>query len=94
MDFSFTPEQERLRLEVREFLKQEVTDESRLDFKYDRPYSPDTRALLGKLGGRGWLCPVWPQEWGGLGASALTNYVIQDELSLGDTVGAGHSEQR
>ncbi len=82
MDFSFTPEQERLRLEVREFLKQEVTDESRLDFKYDRPYCPDTWALLRKLGERRWLCPVWPEEWGGLGASALTNYVIQDELFL------------
>ena len=82
MDFSFTPEQERLRLEVREFLKQEVTDESRLDFKYDRPYCPDTWALLSKLGERRWLCPVWPEEWGGLGASALTNYVIQDELFL------------
>jgi alkylation response protein AidB-like acyl-CoA dehydrogenase len=82
MDFSYTPEQERLRLEVREFLQHEVTDESRLDFKYDRPYCPDTLSLLGKLGERGWLCPVWPKEWGGLGASALTNYVIQDELSL------------
>jgi alkylation response protein AidB-like acyl-CoA dehydrogenase len=82
MDFSFTPEQERLRLEVREYLQKEVTDESRLDFKYDRPYSPDTKSLLGKLGERGWLCPVWPKEWGGIGASALTNYVIQDELSL------------
>jgi len=82
MDFSFTPEQERLRLEVRELLQHEVTEESKLDFKYDRPYSPDTWALLRKLGERGWLCPVWPEEWGGIGASALTNYVIQDELSL------------
>jgi alkylation response protein AidB-like acyl-CoA dehydrogenase len=82
MDFSFTPEQESLRLEVREFLQKEVTDESRLDFKYDRPYSPDTKSLFRKLGERGWLCPVWPKEWGGLGASALTNYVIQDELAL------------
>jgi alkylation response protein AidB-like acyl-CoA dehydrogenase len=82
MDFSFTPEQERLRLEVREFLQQEVTEESKLDFKYDRPYGPDTWALLRKLGERGWLCPVWPKEWGGMGASALTNYVIQDELAL------------
>lgn len=82
MDFTFTPEQERLRLEVREFLQKEVTDESRLDMKLDRPYHPDTRALLAKLGERRWLCPVWPEEWGGMGASALTNYVIQDELSL------------
>ncbi len=82
MDFSFTPEQERLRLEVREFLQKAVTEQSRKDFWYDHPYSPDTWALLRKLGERGWLCPVWPKEWGGMGASALTNYVIQDELGL------------
>ena len=34
MDFSFTPEQERLRLEVREFLEKEVTDRSREDFRW------------------------------------------------------------
>lgn len=81
MDFSFTPEQERLRLEVRELLQKEVTQESRLDFRFDRPYSPDTWALMQKLGERGWLCPTWPREWGGIGAAALTNYVIQDELA-------------
>jgi len=81
MDFSFTPEQERLRLEVREFLQKEVTEESRLDFKFDRPYSPDTWKLLRGLGERGWLCPAWPRELGGIGATPLDNYVIQDEIS-------------
>lgn len=82
MEFSFTPEQERLRQEVRDLLQKEVTDESRLDFRFDRPYSPDTWRLLRKLGERGWLCPTWPKEWGGMGASALTNHVIQEELAL------------
>jgi hypothetical protein len=81
MDFSFTPEQERLRLEVRKFLQKEVTEESRTDFKFDRPYSPDTWRLLRGLGERGWLCPLYPKEWGGLAASPLDNYVIQDELA-------------
>lgn len=53
MDFSFTPEQERLRHEVREFLQKEVTEQSKLDFKFDQPYSPDTWKLLRKLGERG-----------------------------------------
>jgi alkylation response protein AidB-like acyl-CoA dehydrogenase len=81
MEFSFTPEQERLRLEVRKFLEKEVTEESRLDFRFDRPYSEDTWRLLRKLGERGWLCPLYPKEWGGMAASPLDNYVIQDELS-------------
>ena len=81
MEFSFTPEQDRLRLEVREFLKKEVTEESRLDFRLDRPYSPDTWKVLRGLGERGWLCPAWPRELGGIGASPLDNYVIQDEIS-------------
>ena len=81
MDFSFTPEQERLGLEVRKFLQKEVTAESRLDFRFDRPYCQDTWRLLRKLGERGWLCPLYPKEWGGMAASPLDNYVIQDELS-------------
>ncbi len=81
MDFSFTPEQERLRQEVRAFLQKEVKEESRADFLFDRPHSPATRELLRKLGERGWLCPTWTKEWGGMGASALENYVIQEELA-------------
>ena len=81
MEFSFTPEQDRLRLEVREFLQKEVTEDSRLDFRFDRPYSPDTWKVLRGLGERGWLCPAWPRELGGIGASPLDNYVIQDEIS-------------
>jgi len=81
MEFSFTPEQDRLRLEVREFLQKEVTDESRMDFRFDRQYGPDTWRVLRGLGERGWLCPAWPRELGGIGASPLDNYVIQDEIS-------------
>jgi len=81
MEFSFTPEQDRLRKEVRKLLEKEVTEEARKDFKYDRPYSQDTWNLLRKLGERGWLCPLYPREWGGMAASPLDNYVIQDELS-------------
>jgi alkylation response protein AidB-like acyl-CoA dehydrogenase len=81
MEFSFTPEQERLRLEVREFLQKEVTDESRMDFRFDKQYSPDTWRVLRGLGERGWLCPAWPRELGGIGASPLDNYVIQEEIA-------------
>jgi alkylation response protein AidB-like acyl-CoA dehydrogenase len=81
MEFSFTPEQERLRLDVRKFLEKEVTEESRLDFRFDQPYSAATWKLLHKLGERGWLCPLWPKQWGGIGATPLDNYVIQEELA-------------
>jgi len=81
MDFSFSPEQERLRLEVRDFLQKEVTEQCRLDFKFDQPYGKDTWEFLHKLGKRGWLCPLYPKEWGGMAASPLDNYVIQDELA-------------
>jgi len=81
MEFSFTPEQERLRMEVRKFLEKEVTEDSRLDFSLDRPYGAATWKLLRKLGERGWLCPLWPKQWGGLAATPLDNYVIQEELA-------------
>lgn len=81
MEFSFTPEQERLRLEVRKFLEKNVTEKSRLDFKYDHPYSEDTKKVLRGLGERGWLCALWPKEMGGIGATALDNFVIQEEIA-------------
>ncbi len=81
MDFHFTPEQERLRQEIRAFLREEVDEECRTDFMFDQPYSAATWRLLRKLGERRWLCPTWPEEWGGMEASALTNYVIQEELA-------------
>ncbi|TET76577.1 MAG: acyl-CoA dehydrogenase, partial [Dehalococcoidia bacterium] len=36
MDFSFTPEQDRLRQEVRDFLQKEVKEDCRVDFLFDR----------------------------------------------------------
>ncbi len=81
MEFSFTPEQERLRLEVREFLQKNVTEECRLDLRYDHPYSEDTWKLLRGLGERGWLTPAWPRELGGIGATPIDNYVIQEEIA-------------
>jgi hypothetical protein len=81
MEFSFTPEQECLRSEVREFLQKNVTEQCRLDLRYDQPYSDDTWKLLRGLGKRGWLTPAWPKELGGIGATPLDNYVIQEEIA-------------
>ncbi len=81
MEFSFTPQQERLREEVREFLDKNVTEQCRLDLRYDHPYSEDTWKLLRGLGERGWLTSAWPRELGGIGATPLDNYVIQEEIA-------------
>ena len=87
MEFSFTPEQERLRQEVRAFLEKNVTEECRLDFKYDHPYSSHTWKLLRALGEKGWLCPSWPKEWDVcFKIHAPKQTVLQGELKDGKLV--------
>jgi len=81
MDFYFTEEQERLRDEVRSFLKKEVTPgvvketESRLGL------GPHSWEFLRKAGARGWLCPTWPKQYGGLESSNIDRLIIQDEMA-------------
>ena len=85
MDFRFTPEQEALRSEIREFLKAEVppdhpeahiipeegTDEE-WEFGLD---------FTKKLIKRGWYTADWPEEWGGMGWGAEEAIVLSSELA-------------
>jgi len=81
MDFQFTEEQKRLRDEVRSFLKKEVTPgvvketESRLGL------GPHSWEFMRKAGARGWLCPTWPKQYGGLEASNIDRLIIWDEMA-------------
>ena len=33
------------------------------------------------LGGKGWLCPSWPREWGGMGLSIRKQIVMMEEMA-------------
>ncbi|MDP2954219.1 MAG: acyl-CoA dehydrogenase family protein, partial [Chloroflexota bacterium] len=81
MDFKLTPEQEKLKQDVREFLKREVTEEVLRESHGGQGVGPASRALLRKMGARGWLTPAWPKEYGGLGLTNLEKHIINEELA-------------
>ena len=83
MDFGFTPEQDKLRKEVRAFLKKEVTPELIAEvYEYCGGAGPVFgRRLIRKMGERGWLCPTWPKEYGGINSSEMVGFIIRDEMT-------------
>ena len=82
MDFGFTDEEEKLRAEVREFLRKELTPEAIAETRANGGNygGPEGRKVIRKLGARGWLVPTWPRKYGGLESSHMVEYVIRTEL--------------
>lgn len=82
MDFGFNEEQERFRVEVREFLQKELTPEfwQGLGTKppEDQEYSQE---FSRKLASRGWLGIGWPQEYGGQGRPYTDQLVCAEEIA-------------
>lgn len=95
MDFEFSPQEEKFRQEVRDFFakEDETVVEVRKEWDSGDGFGPACWNILGKLGARGWLCPTWPKEYGGLGLAYIYRYIIMDEmfyyLNIYSTVGAG-----
>jgi len=87
MEFRFTPDEERFRQEIREFLRTELPPdwgqeagvgalgeggEARWEF---------LRRFQKKLAGKGWLTLGWPAEAGGLAASHMMQVIYNEEMS-------------
>lgn len=83
MDFEFTPEEEKIRQEVRKFLQKEVTPELIAESNENgRCYGgPVSRKFMKKFAANGWLAPNWPKEYSGLDSSEMLNYIIREELA-------------
>ncbi len=83
MDFAFTPEEQAFGREVRAFLKDELASGH-----IERGGTPERwrayRSFIKKLAERGWLTLAWPKEWGGQGASHMTQLVYNEEMALHD----------
>ncbi|MCC6382974.1 MAG: acyl-CoA dehydrogenase family protein [Dehalococcoidia bacterium] len=84
MDFTFSPEEEAFRAEVRAFCQEHVTDEVRLAFEpglFMEPVNvPVVMAFRQKLIERGWPFMHWPVEWGGQGKSSIYPFILSQEL--------------
>ncbi len=89
MDFRPTPEQARLRAEVREFLAADPAVAG-------RPYPEDgwiagyDRDFSRRLAARGWIGMTWPREHGGAGRSYLDRLIVTEELLLEGAPVAAH----
>ena len=83
MDFSFSPEGEAFREEVRAFIAEELGDRDIVrggNIDAWKAY----RKFIQKLAGRGWLTLAWPKEWGGEGASHIKQLVYNEEMALAE----------
>jgi len=81
MHLDFTPEQEGLRSQIREYYQRLFTPELRsaMDAEWDECGGPVFRKVVGSMGRDGWLGIGWPREYGGQGRSALEQFIFWDE---------------
>ncbi len=93
MDFAYTPQQEVLRQEVRQFIEDNITSEILAEIEETgvRRGGPQTREMYRKVGEMGWIGISWPKEYGGQGGSRIDQYIVEEEFGrIGITlVGAG-----
>jgi alkylation response protein AidB-like acyl-CoA dehydrogenase len=80
MDFAFSEEEERFRVELREFLDRELPEWWRGMFVADERVFPQTREFCRKLAARGWLVMAWPKEHGGAEASVWKHAILREEM--------------
>ena len=82
MDFTFTPEQEAFRAEVRAFLRDQLPpDWVGADNALDDDAFEFGREFLRKLAPKNWIAPAWPKEYGGLGLGLWEQVVFNEEMA-------------
>ena len=86
MRIAYTPEQERLRRELRDYFRRLMTDEVRAGLadsaEGDYGKGDAYRAVVRQLGADGWLALSWPQEYGGRGGTMLDQLIFTDEAAI------------
>ncbi|MGE5595501.1 MAG: acyl-CoA dehydrogenase family protein [Hyphomicrobiales bacterium] len=92
MLFHDSPEHAAFRAELRKFLAEELPADE-WDMRNDREHiTPEqarfTDQFRRKLAERGWLTMGWPKEFGGAGASYMTQTVYMEEMSSHGAPGA------
>lgn len=79
MDFDYTPEQERLRLDYRERLEAVMTPERRAAVAGLMEGGDAMSECRRALGQAGLLGVAWPVEYGGSGLTAIEQYIFGEE---------------
>ena len=93
MKFTFSPEDERFRQEVRAFIAEqlpgEVARRNRLWGSGELRFFSDYQLWQSRLAQQGWGAPHWPVEWGGTGWSPLRKHLFMEELYDADGLDYG-----
>jgi alkylation response protein AidB-like acyl-CoA dehydrogenase len=82
VDFDLDADQLAWLAEVREFLRENVTDGLRAEIAEHNLEHPggEVAAFRRKLGAKGWFGLNWPAEYGGLGLSAVHLHLLMSEF--------------
>jgi len=94
MDFDFSPEILAFADEVEKFLDEnddpEIFDVTRENMAQITD-TPKRRALMKKIGEKGWLGITWPKEWGGQEGEGVYEYILNEALARrgGPQIGKG-----
>jgi alkylation response protein AidB-like acyl-CoA dehydrogenase len=95
MDFQLSTDEAEFKNSVKSFFEsqKDLAVQVRKEIESGNGFGPATWTVLKRIGSKGWLCPTWPEKYGGLGLSFMYRYIIQEEMhcffSLYGTVGAG-----
>lgn len=90
MDFGFTPEQEKLRQEVRDFIAEHITAEVVAEMEGGeeegfgvsrRGRGPLLSEVFRKIAEKGWLGISYPKEYGGQGGDRLSQYIVEEQFA-------------
>ena len=85
MQISYTPEQEALRAELREYFARLITPERReaLAVQSGEYGEGDVyREVVREMGRDGWLALGWPEEFGGQNRSSIDQLIFTDEAAI------------
>lgn len=81
MHLEYTPEQQRLRTELRAYFAELVPEDSLARHGDRRQQKRYYRDIIRRLGADRWLGVGWPKEYGGRGLSAIEQFIFFDEAA-------------
>jgi alkylation response protein AidB-like acyl-CoA dehydrogenase len=82
MDFGFSTENEGLRADVQQFIRDHTSPELLQELKDNRDgqTGPLVEQLRRNVAEKGWLAMSWPREYGGLDASRIDQFIVEEEF--------------
>lgn len=85
MNLRLDESQRAFRAEVREFIAENLPEESRRGQSLLTGVYPEPAISVPwhrKLAGKGWLAPMWPKEFGGTGWTGFERFIFENECAL------------